>query len=54
MENKNRFYELLCKNSKDELEAFLIAEGKGPKAICPIVFDVSEEEPTNKEEIKNA
>lgn len=58
MEMKNFFFELLCKNSKEELEAFIIKEGKGPKPICPIVFDVLEDQPANlnkkEEDHKNA
>lgn len=44
MKNRDNFLELLLLNSKDKkkyqqlMKEFLVTEGKGPKAYCPIQF----------------
>lgn len=40
----SNFFELLCRDKKEEIEDYLLAKGKSPKAICPIIFITSENE----------
>lgn len=41
IQNKD-FFEIICQNDEKELNEYLLAKGKSPKAICPIMFVSSE------------
>lgn len=47
--NESEFFKLLVKNDQNELENFLISEGKGPKPICPIYFQPVKKDNGNEE-----
>ena len=40
MLKKIDIFELLKKDSKEEIKKFLIANGKAGKEVCPVIFDV--------------
>ena len=44
IKDKKQFFDILLDNSSKELEEFLLSKGKGPKAICPIMFIKEEKE----------
>ena len=49
LKNKN-FFDIICGNNEDDLNDYLLAKGKSPKPVCPVMFISSECDIENKSE----
>lgn len=50
MEFRKSFYEILLDNNMEEINDYLLSEGKEPKPVCPIYFFPKEEQKENEKD----
>ena len=41
--NNSDFFDIICRNNEEELSDYLLAKGKSPKSICPVIFITTED-----------